>query len=1697
MTIKPRRHYSSPDLSALSLIACCAVIVGTILAPSPVSSPTVSAQTAGSRGEAAKPETSEASSGMSHATLVKDSNAYGRLPISFEINRGQTDKKVKFLARGQGYGLFLTSSGAVLSLQKASTVTPNAEDVGRVSEKLQDRVVLTMRLQGANRSPRISGVGKLPGKVNYFVGRNPSKWRTGVGTYARVRYLQVYRGIDLVYYGNQQQLEYDFVVAPGADPRRIKLTFGGTEAIKVDQRGDLLLSTKLGEVVQRRAIAYQRINGERREVAANYRLEGDAVSLDLGAYDKTQALIIDPVLSYSTYLGGSGTEQGRGIALDALGNAFLTGSTSSTDFPLAGPIQSYGGNTDAFVLKLNPAGSALIYATYLGGLGFETGSGVAIDSQGNAYVTGTTGSGNFPVTPGAVQHSIDRSFDAFVSKLNASGSALIYSTYLGGDNPDNPSDIAVGTDGRAHVVGRTESFRFGLTIPLERHGNPVYKSNDKGINWTASSAQLTATRVNTFAQDPVNSNIIYAGSNFGTFKSVNGGANWNLTGNPNQQVTFFTTAIAIDPSNTNIIYAANNNQGVYKSTDGGSVYAAKNSGFISLIINALAIDSVTPTTLYAGTNAGPFKSTNGGDTWTLIRNGISGVVPRVDEVVLDPTNPATVYIGTGRGMFKTTNGGDLWESVNGGALSTSTPPQITALVINPLTPATLYAAGANGHLYKTIDGGGNWTESGFGLPPIIPVTTMAIDPSTPSTLYAGGASLYKSVDSGATWLQSSAGITSFTVTGLAVDRSNPANVFAGVVMGADAFAVRLDPTGSTLEHLLTLGGDNDDQAEAVALDSMDAPYVVGRTESPNFPVSNPFQATLGGSQDGFIAKLNATGSGFVYSTFLGGRELDQVRDVVVRQGSAYVVGITQSTDFPLVTPIKSTLEQFDTDAFVAKLNPSGSALEFSTYFGGQFGSDFGQSIALNSNGAIYIAGQTSSFEFPVLHATQSQLSGNGSTSDAFLTKLNPAGIAIIYSTYLGGSLADQASNIAVDANGNPYVIGITSSFDFPTANALQGNINGAGTEAFVSKFEANGDLAITNIDVRDPVMVGNPLTYVLTVRNLGFNLVTGIVLTDTLPASVNFVSATPSQGSCSVTTTVTCNLGDLAPEASATVTIVVTPQSVATISNTASVTSTSPDSITANNSAIQATTISASPSIAGRIADLSGTATSAVNITVTGSQTASGAATDFDGRYQRGPLMAGGNYVVTPSRQGFVFHPQDRSFTNLNADATADFESVACIFQLTSTTQTFLAGGGNGSVTLTAPDSLCPWTAVSDVPWITVTSSAAGVGSGTVTFSVAPTVNGRTGTLQIADKVFKISQGAPLTLSFTASQNAVNEGAARVLIGVVRSGDSSGASSVDYATSDTAGLTNCNVVNGVASSRCDYATSVGRLSFAAGESSKTISIPIVDDAYAEGNESFTITLSSPTGAALTTPSSATVTISDNETVNGANPIDQTPFFVRQQYVDFLGREPDPAGFVAWQNVINNCPAGDTTCDRIHVSSSFFRSPEFQGRGYFVYRFYPTAFGRKPDYVEFIPDLAKVSGFLSDAELEAAKLAFIAEFMSRPAFVTKYDGLNNTQYVDTLLSTAGITHVARDFWIAALGNGTRTRAQVLREIAESNEVYNKYYNQAFVVMQYFGYLRRDPDALYTDWIQVLDTTGDFRGMVNGFMNSLEYRFRFGP
>jgi uncharacterized repeat protein (TIGR01451 family) len=351
-------------------------------------------------------------------------------------------------------------------------------------------------------------------------------------------------------------------------------------------------------------------------------------------------------------------------------------------------------------------------------------------------------------------------------------------------------------------------------------------------------------------------------------------------------------------------------------------------------------------------------------------------------------------------------------------------------------------------------------------------------------------------------------------------------------------------------------------------------------------------------------------------------------------------------------------------------------------------------------------------------------------------------------------------------------------------------------------------------------------------------------------------------------------------------------------------------------------------------------------------------------------------------------------------------------------------------------------------------------------------------------------------IQFSSSTYNVAEDGLRATITVNRSGNISQLSTVDYATSDVSGLKNCSEVTGNASSRCDYAISVGTLRFAANEASRTISIPIVNDVYVEGPESFTITLSHVVGGDLGSPSIATVTIDDNDNGGAANPIDDNAFFVRELYIDFLGREPDPPGLRGWLAILNNCSQGDTSCDRIHVAEGFARSDEFGERGYFIYRAYRAAFGRKPSYAEFIPDMAKVSGFLTPQELEANKQAFVNEFVTRMEFRNKYDSLDNSGYVNALEATALVTLPNKQALIDDLNAGRKTRAEVLRAVMETSVVYAKHFNEAFVVMEYFGFLRRDPDALYQSWIDQFNQSNNYRLVINGFINSAEYRQRFG-
>ena len=686
-----------------------------------------------------------------HAASAQVRERYGNLPLSFEANHGQSDSTVKFLSRGSGYSLFLTSTEAVLVLsQSEADESRTASRVARTAVRARHRksAVVRMTLVNANPHAQATGRDELPGKSNYFIGNDPAKWRTNIPTYAKVKYEGVYPGVDLVYYDTQGQLEYDFVVAPGADPRLVTLAFEGAREVHIDARGELVLDVEGSEVRQHKPVVYQEVAGVRQAVAGRYVMKGTRqVGFRVATYDPSRPLIIDPVLVYSTYLGGSGFDLSYRIAVDGAGSAYVTGETASTDFPTtAGAAQTTyaGGTWDVFVTKLDATGSARLYSTYLGGSFSDTGAGIAVDAAGSAYVTGNTGSTDFPTTAGALQATHAGGFqDAFVTKLDATGSGLVYSTYLGGSSADfGRRGIAVDGTGSAYVTGETHSIDFP------------------------------------------------------------------------------TTAGAVQP-----------------------------------------------------TNAGEFDA----------------FVTKLDA--------------TGSGL--------VYSTYLGGS-SPELPDDIA------------------------VDGAGSAYVTGFTESTDFPTTAGAAQ-----TTSAGG---------------------------------------------REAFVTKLDATGSARLYSTYLGGSSDDDGFAIAVDATGGAYVSGTTTSTDFPTTaGAVQPTNAGEFDAFVTKLNATGSGLVYSTYLGGTSLDYGYGIAVDgAGSAYVTGLTSSTNFPTTSDAIQTTNAGFNDAFVTRLNAAGSGLIYSTYLGGS-GGEGGVGIALGA-GSVYLTGHASSTNFPTTPGA-AQTTFAGGTVDGFVAKI--------------------------------------------------------------------------------------------------------------------------------------------------------------------------------------------------------------------------------------------------------------------------------------------------------------------------------------------------------------------------------------------------------------------------------------------------------------------------------------------------------------------------------------------------------------------------------------------------------------------------------------------------------------------------------------------------------------------------------------
>src|ERR1700722_13009684 len=491
---------------------------------------------------------------------VADSNArlqvrnfFSGLPLMFEPNQGQAnldaaDPRARFIARGSGYSLFLGSEGATLGL-----VSPSSSRK-QTASKSEPRQVefLQMKLAGANPNASLAGSQPLPSVSNYIVGQDPSRWRTAIPQFAQVRYENVYPGINLLFYGNQGRLEYDFQVAPGSDPKQAELEFNGAKGIKV-REGALVIATNNGSVRLEAPSIYQQVNGRRQPVAGSFVVRGaNRAGFAIPAYDHSRELVIDPVLAFSTYFGGSGDEHSTSVAVDGAGNIYIAGSTTSPNLPVAvGSAQTtLHGAQNVYVAKIAPpfgSNPALLqYVTYLGGTGADTPVGIGVDGAGDAFVAGTTTSIDFPTTPTAYQTGVETGSagtqHVFVTELNNTATQpLSYSTYLSGSGDDIASGMGIDAKGNVAVSGTTTStnpqdYAQGVQFPVTSLPQPLPYQQ-----FPRNPLQFFVTEVNTNA--PRDGSIAYStyfgGGNSGTTPPVATGGGVAI--DPNGNIYFSGT----------------------------------------------------------------------------------------------------------------------------------------------------------------------------------------------------------------------------------------------------------------------------------------------------------------------------------------------------------------------------------------------------------------------------------------------------------------------------------------------------------------------------------------------------------------------------------------------------------------------------------------------------------------------------------------------------------------------------------------------------------------------------------------------------------------------------------------------------------------------------------------------------------------------------------------------------------------------------------------------------------------------------------------------------------------------------------------------------------------------------------------------------------------------------------------------------
>lgn len=1010
-------------------------------------------------------------------------------------NQGQLSQdEVKYYVTSPGKSVYFTKDGITMDLFKIEELKadPQSKDRNEYSRETKRGVIVKLTFEGSKKAI-IKGEDPRATRIHYLIGNDSNKWRKGINTYREVVYEGIYPGIDLRYKSTTGQLKYQFEVSEGADPGVISISIAGIDGLILDDTGNLIIKTAMGDMQDIKPYTYQEINGKKVEIASGFQITGNSqYSFKLGSYNKDYPLIIDPGIAWSTFLGGELADRGLGVVVDIEGNVIVTGYTySATDFPIAnGLYPSYQLNKDVFVTKFTPDGSTFVYSTYLGGAGSEEAHDIAVDRSGNIYLSGYTNSASF--SAGTTRIGSGGMWDVFIAKLSPDGSELIYSTFLGDGQNEQGHTLEIDGAGNAYVTGYTES----LTFPSGANHTQFGPRGSRDV----FLAKLS----------PDGSTLLYSASFGGTGDDDSHDLVINTDGN----IFVIGHASTADfPTTTGPAYAGNEDVFVLKLNVAGDAidYSRFLGGTGDEEGHGLGIDAagnafITGYTTDASFLTGANRLGPGGGSFDafvvkLSPDGssilFSTILGGSDEEMghdLAVDGVGYIYIvgdtlsgdfPVSADAFDTTHGGNSQKDTYITKLSPDGANIIYSTFIggSALDEAHDIALDNSGNVYIT-----GWTSSAsdFPLTAGIPDNTfggtteafvMKFRLNEPLPLFystfIGG---YGSDESNAIAVDRHGNIY---ITGGSTSANFPTTPGAYDTQlgendsGRDVFISKLNADASELIYSTFIGGRKPEYishfSKAIAVDESENVFVAGRTNSDDFPVTpgahDSILGTGGNGQDAFIAKLSADGSTLLYCTYLGGQKYDQANALAVdKDGNIFVTGTANSTTtFPPTTgPLNN-----GQDVFVAKLVPDdtvGADLIYLRFLGGSENEE-GHAIVVDYDDNAYITGDTFSITgsttvFPTTAgAFKTVTTGTpGVDAEVFISKLAPDG-TLLYSTFLGGGAGlDDGYGIAIDTNRDIYVAGITLSSDFPTTpSAFDTSYNGGMHDSFIAKLSPDGN----------------------------------------------------------------------------------------------------------------------------------------------------------------------------------------------------------------------------------------------------------------------------------------------------------------------------------------------------------------------------------------------------------------------------------------------------------------------------------------------------------------------------------------------------------------------------------------------------------------------------------------------------------------